>query len=35
MNPQDLFCPNMDCLARGQKGKGNLQIHSPLLLAVD
>lgn len=28
MNPQELFCPNMDCPARGQKGKGNLQIHS-------
>jgi len=28
MNPQDLFCPNMDCPARGQTGKGNLQVHS-------
>jgi transposase-like protein len=28
MNPQELFCPNMNCLARGQKGKGNLQVHS-------
>ncbi len=28
MNPQELFCPNMDCPARGQKGKGNLQVHS-------
>jgi transposase-like protein len=28
MNPQELFCPNMDCPARGQKGKGNIQIHS-------
>ena len=28
MNPQELFCPNMDCAARGQKGKGNVQIHS-------
>ena len=28
MNPQELFCPNMDCPARGQTGKGNLQVHS-------
>src|SRR3972149_11641340 len=28
MNPQDVFCPNMDCAARGQTGKGNIHIHS-------
>lgn len=28
MNPQEIFCPNLDCPARGQKGKGNIQIHS-------
>lgn len=28
MNPQELFCPNMDCPARGQTGKGNIQVHS-------
>jgi transposase-like protein len=28
MNPQELFCPNMDCVARGQPGKGNIHIHS-------
>lgn len=28
MNPQELFCPNMDCPARGQKGKGNIRAHS-------
>ena len=28
MNPQDVFCPNMDCPARGQPGKGNIGIHS-------
>lgn len=28
MNPQDIFCPNLDCPARGQKGKGNIQVHS-------
>lgn len=28
MNPHELFCPNMDCPARGQTGKGNLQVHS-------
>jgi transposase-like protein len=28
MNPQELFCPNMDCPARGQIGKGNIHTHS-------
>lgn len=28
MNPQEIFCPNMDCPARGQTGKGNIQVHS-------
>jgi transposase-like protein len=28
MNPQELFCPNMDCAARGQVGKGNIHPHS-------
>ena len=28
MNPQELFCPNMDCPARGQVGKGNIHTHS-------
>jgi transposase-like protein len=28
MNPQELFCPNMDCPARGQIGKGNIHVHS-------
>jgi len=28
MNPQALFCPNMDCPARGQIGKGNIHVHS-------
>ena len=28
MNPQELFCPNMECPARGQKGKGNIRVHS-------
>lgn len=28
MNPQALFCPNMDCPARGQVGKGNIHTHS-------
>jgi transposase-like protein len=29
MNTQDVFCPNLDCPARGQTGKGNIGIHSP------
>ena len=28
MNPQDIFCPNIECPARGQIGKGNITIHS-------
>ena len=28
MNPQELFCPNLDCPARGQTGKGNIHTHS-------
>ncbi len=28
MNPQDVFCTNIDCPARGQRGAGNIGIHS-------
>lgn len=28
MNPKDIFCPNIDCPARGQVGKGNIGNHS-------
>lgn len=28
MNPRELFCPNMDCPARGQVGKGSIHTHS-------
>jgi transposase-like protein len=28
VNPQELFCPNIACPARGQVGKGNIHIHS-------
>jgi len=28
MNPQKIFCPNMECPARGQIGKGNIHVHS-------
>jgi len=28
MNPQEVFCQNIDCPARGQIGKGNIGIHS-------
>lgn len=28
MDPQTIFCPNRDCPARGQTGKGNIGIHS-------
>jgi transposase-like protein len=29
MNPQEQFCPNMECSARGKVGEGNITIHSP------
>jgi transposase-like protein len=28
MNPHSIFCPNIDCPARGQIGKGNIGVHS-------
>ena len=28
MDPITVFCPNMDCPARGQAGKGNIGVHS-------
>jgi hypothetical protein len=28
MNLEKLFCPNIDCPARGQVSKGNLSVHS-------
>lgn len=28
MDPQHVFCPNLECLASGQVGKGNITIHS-------
>jgi len=28
MNPDEIFCPNMECPARGQIGKGNIHVHS-------
>ena len=28
MNPQEIFCPNLSCPARGQTGKGNISVHS-------
>jgi transposase-like protein len=27
MDPQTVFCPNLDCPARGQIGKGNIGVH--------
>jgi transposase-like protein len=28
VNPQNVFCPNPDCPARGQTGEGNIHVHS-------
>lgn len=28
MNPEETFCPNVECVAKGQVGKGNISVHS-------
>jgi len=28
MDPETVFCHNMDCAARGQIGEGNIGVHS-------
>src|SRR4029450_11466681 len=28
MDPTTVFCPNLACPARGQRGEGNIHIHS-------
>jgi len=28
MDPQTVFCPTLDCPARGQAGQGNIHVHS-------
>jgi len=28
MNPESIFCPNIDCPARGRRGAGNIRIYS-------
>ena len=28
MDPATMFCPNLACPARGQRGQGNVHIHS-------
>ena len=28
MNPQEVFCPNLDCSSRGARGQGNIRVHS-------
>ena len=28
MDPQSVFCPNLDCAARGRVGAGNIRVHS-------
>lgn len=28
MNVEKLFCPDIDCTARGQTGQGNVGVHS-------
>jgi transposase-like protein len=30
MNPQTQFCHNSQCPARGQRGQGNIRVHSPI-----
>jgi len=28
MNPEEIFCPNIECVAKGRQGYGNISIHS-------
>ncbi len=28
MSPQTVFCPNVECPAKGQQAKGNIKVHS-------
>jgi transposase-like protein len=28
MNPENVFCPNLSCPARGRRGRGNITVHS-------
>ena len=28
MNPESVFCPNIDCPARGRRSAGNISVHS-------
>jgi transposase-like protein len=28
MDPESVFCPNLECVARGQRGRGNITTHS-------
>ncbi len=28
MNPQEIFCPNLACSASGERGQGNIGVHS-------
>ncbi len=28
MNPESIFCPNVDCLARGRRRAGNISVPS-------
>jgi len=28
MNPEQVFCPNIECVSRGQVGKGNIKVQS-------
>jgi transposase-like protein len=30
MNPQTQFCHNPQCPARGQRGQGNIRVHSQI-----
>jgi len=28
MNPNEVFCPNIECVSKGQVGKGNIKVQS-------
>jgi transposase-like protein len=27
MNLEKIFCPNLECVAKGQSGRGNISVH--------
>jgi len=34
MNLQGVFCPNIECHARGRQGRGNIKVYSQVEMQV-